>query len=540
MDSDIKNTLLQIVGKDKEKPGKIISDQKLIKKWNQLLNELEKILYELEDEDGAYIDQEHHWEPPYFCGYSLANDLDAVAEKMIPYLDSIYELGYEKSYFFEKFMMDIEDAIERYPEWMGAEDSEFCPGKNFTQCLLTWKKLTSKSIKNFIISLLEIEDGFRYMWFQTESFIDFFIAMEQNECKQVYEYIKNNQNTGDWKDRLNSIHKHWRVIYSQFYAIFETENFQKNSFNLLQENWKCGLPIIEKLFEQKDYKQAEKICQETILGFMKKETWEPEKTLLIKEIENLDLPYYDNVELTKILNKWAVIASKLGMNERKTALRIQTVTYEKTYNWDEVLKIFHKIKSPLISNFLKQWQGIIIFSTLEREKIDDCWIKWLIDASLENFKNKEIALNRFYTKIGNWLSNLSTMSSWNKNQRKSFFILTSDLASISNLKKQYPNLFDLLYQRNDKEDISRQKWLKKIKGKELLPLLINCWKSNIKKLIPNPSNARKTNYKYNVQWLMTCKELNQAAFQEILDQWKIEHKRKRNLWKAIKDKGLVV
>jgi hypothetical protein len=37
-------------------------------------------------------------------------------------------------------------------------------------------------------------------------------------------------------------------------------------------------------------------------------------------------------------------------------------------------------------------------------------------------------------------------------------------------------------------------------------------------------------------WLAVVKEHDTAACQKIVDQWKVEHKRRRNLWKVIRTK----
>jgi len=83
--------------------------------------------------------------------------------------------------------------------------------------------------------------------------------------------------------------------------------------------------------------------------------------------------------------------------------------------------------------------------------------------------------------------------------------------------------------------VSRQAWLKKMHADQFIPLIIECWKQNVVKLLPDPSNAHKSVYEEHALWLAVVKEQNPSAYQKVIDKWKIDHKRRKNLWKAIRN-----
>jgi hypothetical protein len=57
-------------------------------------------------------------------------------------------------------------------------------------------------------------------------------------------------------------------------------------------------------------------------------------------------------------------------------------------------------------------------------------------------------------------------------------------------------------------------------------------------MVPDPSKAIKSDYTNQARWLLAVHEINQQACREIIEQWKIDHKRRINLWKAIDEVGL--
>ena len=64
-------------------------------------------------------------------------------------------------------------------------------------------------------------------------------------------------------------------------------------------------------------------------------------------------------------------------------------------------------------------------------------------------------------------------------------------------------------------------------------LLIQCWKNHISKIVPDPSTSYKSDYKPFANWLKVVKELNTADYNSLLDDWKVRHKSRRNLWKEL-------
>jgi hypothetical protein len=80
----------------------------------------------------------------------------------------------------------------------------------------------------------------------------------------------------------------------------------------------------------------------------------------------------------------------------------------------------------------------------------------------------------------------------------------------------------------------------KMQGEKFIPLLMKCWQQNIAMLVPDPARSSKSSYEYHAAWLAVVNELNPAACRAIIGHWKVDHKKRRNLWLAIKAKKLPV
>ncbi|MCP4104198.1 MAG: hypothetical protein GY749_01460 [Desulfobacteraceae bacterium] len=513
--------------------------------WKNIWDEWSHIVNEVGDEQGKYAAQDNHWEAPYFNGHDLAEDLEKIAERMLPLLDKVFASDQADDGIFELAIRKIEDNIEKYPEQMEAEDSECYVGNNVTRCMLRWKWLLADSPMTFLNNVLKLEDDLRIIEIDNDAVIDFFLELPDDARKQIYDHITSNSDNRIWKKRLDSSFSSWHHIYHAFSGDFNPAAYLDSCRRMLHENWKYGLPLIEDLLKKKDDPAAEKVCTQTVASFAEQFThkeWEPEGYLLVYiMMYGYGAP---DRSVIKILADWTRLAEKLEMTKKAMALKLQLVTYQTPHNWDQVAEVIRETDLSLMSDLFEQWQMFILTTTLKRSFVigddsKDCWIKWLMDAGIDRTKGKPW----FSKAMKGWLTNLSSNSKMFRNQQEMVEILTYDLAGITDLEKQYPYIVKLVQKDihlNRERSKSRQEWLKKTDGKRHLPLLMECWKKSAARMVPNPANVHTSNYDEHALWMGVVSELDPAACSSILDQWRIDHKRRKNLWNAIREIGLPV
>ncbi len=550
LNKDVAATLSRFVFSQTSSPEEIISDEKYREEWEQLWGEWGELIYEVGDEEGRYAEQEHHWEAPYFDGYLLADDLDKVAEKILPILDKIYKLGIEDDNMFEEELSTIDYHIKEYPEWMGAEDEGCYLNRAVTQCVLKWEWLASKSAATFVERMIEIEKGLNLIGLDRDTFTDFFDSLSEYDKKQVYEHITSNRTNSIWEERLNSSNSRWHQIYHSFSEIFNPDTYLDTCRALLHENWHYGLPLIDDLLKKNNHSEAEKVYEQTIVSYAGQiscEDWQPEACLLISLLRY----GYDSPDDTviKLLQDWIQVAGKLNMASKADSLKLQLVTYQNPYHWDAVAKVFQEINhhpfSSTAAKLITQWQQFILTIDLGNsfrndKEPDDCWIRWLMETGLDEGKNEKW----FAKKIKTWLESFCRNHTIQfQNQQKYISLLTRDICDIYALKKRHHNLYRIVSMSTSGYKgsvVSRQAWLKKMHADQFIPLITECWKQNVVKLLPDPSHAHKSVYEEHALWLAVVKEQNPLAYQKVIDKWKIDHKRRKNLWEAIRKLDLAV
>ncbi len=130
------------VSKGKTKP--LASLKRTMEFWVSLWHKFDDAIGELGDEDGKYAVEDHHWEPPYFDGWSLADDLEPTATDMLKLIEDVYEEVNDPDVFLDA-LEEMDDQIGLYPEWMGVEHGEPCVlQESMTKCVLTWQWLSSQ------------------------------------------------------------------------------------------------------------------------------------------------------------------------------------------------------------------------------------------------------------------------------------------------------------------------------------------------------------------------------------------------------------
>jgi len=77
--------------------------QRDLERWKALWRQWDAHVIELGDEEGGYAHRDNHWDPPYFDGYTLASDLEAVAEEMLPLIDTVFEAVGDPDLLLEAF-----------------------------------------------------------------------------------------------------------------------------------------------------------------------------------------------------------------------------------------------------------------------------------------------------------------------------------------------------------------------------------------------------------------------------------------------------
>jgi hypothetical protein len=238
----------------------------------------------------------------------------------------------------------------------------------------------------------------------------------------------------------------------------------------------------------------------------------------------------------------------LGDLQRGAAAQLQAVIFRLPEDCEAAIKEYKRLISPEINKTIDplfdQWKTEMAERSFSRymdaPTVSDSWVHWLIEASLDPKKKKEWFLN----KLNGWLRELKKDKKIFKKQWRWLARLTSDFPGSKILEQKYPVFYKTaLPEETSSDDLLanfRCSGLKKMKAGPGLLVAIDVWKEHLQLIVPDPSNAYKSDYTNHASWCKAVHELNQKAYNTLLSRWRKKHNRRRNLWRDMKAIGLSV
>jgi hypothetical protein len=552
-DPDMAETVSKVLKIDHDKGRKpsvvrLASDQRTIEHWNSLWSHWDTVVLDVGDEEGRYAVQEAHWEPPYFDGSALADDLDQIAVDMLRLIDDVYDLV-ENPDLFSDALDEIDSNISSYPEWMGAEDADGCNlEKNATRCVLKWLWLSSQKVacpgKAFLDKVYEIEDHCNMVDLDENGCVDFFAKLPDEVCREIHECFKND----DRRDSLDNIYSRWHKIRHLYEERFDSGAYLETCRKHLARNWRYGRPLIDDAVNQGDYQKAESLLGKTFSSYLGREdkaTWYPETSLLLDEQRY----YHENnkKDVSGLLESWANVSEKLGNTKRSATSEFQSVVFGAPEDWDAVIGEYKKQQNPeaksAIDSLFSHWQTEMarrsLRNVMNATVSSDTWVHWLIEAELDFTGKREW----FMEKLNAWLAHLKKDRNVFRREWGLLARLTKDLPESSKLKKQYPTFFKIVLPEDSEASLLskvRRKGLDKMNAGSCLSNAMDVWKDRLRHIVPDPAHSYKSDYTNHAQWMKALYELSRSAYDVVLAQWHGKHKRRRNLWRDMKSYRLPV
>lgn len=553
LDDDIEECLRRVISPSGRTPAqsqtaKLKSTKKIVEMWNEMWGELDSIIFNIGDEEGPYIIQDHHWESPYFDGSSAASDVEIIAVNMRELVDAAFKLVPEKG--FCPFLEEIGSAILCLPDWMGASENEgLALEKNATYLVLRWEWLAclqeGKPASSFVESIAAMEKEISPVYLDGGALTDFITALDRRDMQEIFENISKRRAQPPWSDVLDSPYSHWFGIYQILCSQFEPDEYLRSCKEKILENWELATPVIKDHIKKKQYSEAEEVVIQALGAALRSDGhWEPERSLLIEQRMN----YHDNSTLIELIELWARVASHLGQDERKAALKIQTITLRKWNDWNRVIKAFNEIgdgaSSETFERLFEQWKSIVVekseYRAWNSEKPKgEHWGRWLIESKLDCDKSRSY----FLDKVRSWLKRLSNCPEDFVQEHRRLALLTSDLTSGTKFKNRYPRFHSVVLgeiSQTDRNSKSRRSWLKELDVGELLEEAMACWREQLVHGVPDPASVYKSCYDWHASWLGALMELNPGVYKGTIEKWQTLHRRRRNLWAAIAEEGLPV
>lgn len=201
-------------------PAKPISTAKLEQGWYNLWDEWDGIVDEAAQEDGEYMIQDEHWEPPYFDPSAFIYDLEQVAARMRPLVRSAVQHNFSPDLGFADALSIAEDEISAgMPEWIHLDEG-FYLEENLTFCLLEWEWLKCRDTEGdafvFAEHIMDCEDSFTHTVLDGNTFLDFFTQLPETDQEAIFKGLTQHKDTPSWKKRLGNTRSYWHTLYMHY------------------------------------------------------------------------------------------------------------------------------------------------------------------------------------------------------------------------------------------------------------------------------------------------------------------------------------
>jgi len=543
-DPDMAGTVKRILkmGHDKSRKTPVVqlaSDQRTVEYWNSLWSHWDSLVSEVGEEEGKYAVQDPHWEPPYFDGSALANDLDRIAVDMLRLIDEVYDMV-DNPDLFSEALEDIDSNISLYPEWMGVEYGEgFTLEASATHCVLKWLWLSSRNDarpgKVFLDKVYEIEGLCSMVDLEKNTCVDFFAKLPDEICREIYGCFKDDER----RDNLENVYSSWHGINHLYEERFDSGRYLETCRKHLASSWRYGRPLIDDAISQGDYQKAESLLEKTFSSYLRlgdKATWYPEKSLLLDE--RLYFHEANGEDVSGLLELWANISRELGNAKRRVASELQTVMFRAPEDWNAVIGEHKRQSNPEVKNTIDplfaHWQTEMarrsVCHVMDAPVSSDTWIHWLIEAELDVTAKR----GWFMEKLNEWLVHLREDRNAFQKQWSLFAQLTKDMSESSKFNKQYPTFFRVVLPEDPGASLlgkARCSALQDMGTGSCLSTAMEVWKDRLRYIVPDPAEAHKSDYTHHAQWMKSLYELSPDAYNGMLAQWQEKHKRRRNLWR---------
>lgn len=538
LDSDLADTLRRILNEPSLPPQVDSSSQRTIEIWNGLWGTWSDAVAEVGDEDGSYVNHEEHWHPPYFDLGALKDALEQAARPLIERIDRVFPLLNEPNLFLES-LAEINENMRSYPDWFQPVEDNLTLGPQASLCILrwTWLGLTRQTEpgSKLVDRLCSLRMPGQHAELDPNTCFEFFAGLPEPACRQIHFYLRESQ----FSEMLAGYRSVWRRIQEEYERRFDPATYLQACEANLEHDWRYGEPLIANALSRQDFAAAERIVELTLsslLGYPPEKAWCPERQLL-------PLPRYhpmpeEEEAIKRLLDKWEICATRRGNSQRIASLRLQCILLKSPENWAVVLAAFKAyqqqvIKPAAIEQLFAEWQmrmvAVCQYQQSANESQSDSWIHRLIDAQ----RYPAIHQKHLMEHMDIWLACCLEHAAFFQKNWRSLALLTRNLPQFHDTQVKCPTfrtqvLFPALHVSKDMETSIKEALAMvadNVNRLEVQPI----WDKHLHTLIPNPGGSGSY-YRDSALWMKALSEVSAASYHTLLANWKIEFRRRRNLW----------
>jgi hypothetical protein len=274
----------------------------------------------------------------------------------------------------------------------------------------------------------------------------------------------------------------------------------------------------------------------SFLRWSEDEVWHPEDSLLPPAGH-----YYGAVDsdaTLKLLDQCETIARSGKDPGRLASCQLQRALFTSSLDWLEVLRAFdefqgnggaRKVSEKLFTAWRNRTAEQCACGSGQQQRPEDSWITWLLEARRAPDKHKRTFLEH----LDVWFECLQKHSALFEKQWRSLALLTRALPAGPECEARFPAFHAQVLVPNLSLDAKLEQSLREalaVLGPDLAPVNpMDIWVKHLHTLVPPPGGSGSY-YRESALWMQALSEVNRADYDKLLAEWRVVHRRRRNLW----------
>ena len=539
-DPDLADTVQRILGEAGPPSEALPSSHKILEIWSGLWAIWEDHVSRVGEEEGPYVNQDEHWHPPYFDQSALAADLEKAADQLSGWIIPAFPLVGEPDLFLES-LAEISDNMQLFPDWFQPTDDNFILGPHASSCVLRWTWLglvdQPESGRELVDVLCRLGTAGQHAGLDRNTCYQFIAGLPEDACRQIHAYLRAPQ----FAERVANLWSVWHLIQHEFESRFDPSAHLRSCEEHLKQDWHYGEPLLADAVSRQDFAAAERFVELTVSRLLRcseEGPWRPEERLLPDS--HSYRPTEESQALLGLLDQWEDFASRCEKPERVASLRLQRTVRASPEDWTTVLKAFeeyrHRVLNPAGAERLyAEWRERMITACIPPESrskhMTDTWTYHLIEAQRDPASNA----SAFIEHVEVWLECCQQHAAFFEKNWRSLALLTRHLPQYQEIRAAWATfhsdvLIPALQVSDEMSQSLRQALL--LLGQRAKQINVRpVWEQHLHVLVPSPGSSGS--YHESAAWMRALSEVKPAAYEKLLARWKVEFKRRRNLWKEM-------
>jgi len=204
-------------GKHRTRPTAPVAGKgKTRQEWDRLWDEWHALVDEACHEQGRYVLQEAHWEPPYLDTGSLSTDLDAVAARMRPLIGRMISDRIAPEFSFTDAIEALDEELAAGPPDGVEEGEPCCLGPAATTSLLEWEWTVARrdggDATVFFDRIRDLENRLQHVELDPPSLKTFVLQLSDEHLRTLLESMTRQRTSKRWADAFTRASGCWAEV----------------------------------------------------------------------------------------------------------------------------------------------------------------------------------------------------------------------------------------------------------------------------------------------------------------------------------------